>query len=126
MRSSSLDNLLDDNNIQNHFFFNFTNLSIIFKDKQKQSSRNTNRWVPFVRICNYVSKRTIHYHINDSQTIYSVSPHEIETFQDDFIYCLAVRAIFIHCLSFPPLEQAFRRYCVDPFIRSDADRWGYR
>ena len=38
-----------------------------------------------------------------------------------------MKATFIHCCSStcPFLEQAFRCYCVDPLVSSDADRWGY-
>ena len=40
---------------------------------------------------------------------------------------LLLRAIFIHCcLSFPLLEQAFRRHYVDFLVSSDADRWTTR
>ena len=43
------------------------------------------------------------------------------------MYHVLRRATLIHCCSlFPLLEPAFRRYCVDPLVSSDADRWGYR
>ena len=36
-----------------------------------------------------------------------------------------MRATVIHCcLSFLLLQQAFRRYCEDILVRSDADTWG--
>ena len=91
---------------------------IMFKDKEKRSNRNTNRWVSFIKIGNYVRKRTIHYHVNDRETIYNESfrilidprnklKHKIEA----FIHC---------CSSLPLLKQAFRRYCVDLLINLDA------
>ena len=50
MRSSLLNNLCNDNDIENPlFFFTFTNF---VNHVLKQSSRKTNRWVSFVKICN--------------------------------------------------------------------------
>ena len=74
--------------------------------------------------------------MNDSKTIYNESSQVLIDPQDKVniklkpfktvIYDLLMKTTFIHCCtSFLLLEQAFRCYCVDPLVSSDADRWGY-
>ena len=108
----------------------FSSLSQILSIMQKQSSRNTNKWVSLVKICYYVRNRTIHYHINGSEKTYDESSqvliepqdklkHKIETFQD--YYTLS----HLHSLLFVmfTLGAGFCPYCVDPLVSMDADRW---
>ena len=90
----------------------FLHLQILWI-KQKQCSRNTNSWVSLVKICDYVRKRTIHYHINNKgnnlqRTVTSFNRPlrtnltiKLKTFKTK-IYYLLMRATFIYCcLSFP-------------------------
>ena len=67
----------------------------MFQDVEKQKTAQSKNLQPGVlcKICNYVWKRTIYYHINDSETIHSESSqalidpqgklnHKTEAFQD--------------------------------------------
>ena len=137
MRSSLFNDLCSDYNIQNRLFFlTFKNFVNHVLRQAKQSSRNTIRWVSFVKICNQISKRTIHYHINDSETIYRESSHvltdpkdklehKIEVFQ--YYYVLSFNESNLNSLLFviSALGASFRGYREDSLVSSDADRCGH-
>ena len=105
MRSSLLNNLCNDNNVQNQlFFFTFTN---VFESHCQKSKNNP---VEVLTGGCPLLKSVITFERDKSIIL-------IEAFQDCYISSFNEGNLHLfYCLSLPLLEQAFRRYCVDPLV----------